>query len=78
MGETATRMSQRDRLLAVLAGEQPDRIPFIDRLEVWYTLMATPLPDGGDAHAVAPFHIVRLARSPLAVRFVQAKTRPVY
>ena len=36
MGETATRMSQRDRLLAVLAGEQPDRIPFIDRLEVWY------------------------------------------
>ena len=29
MSETATRMSQRDRLLAVLAGEQPDRIPFI-------------------------------------------------
>lgn len=29
-------MSQRERLLAVFAGERPDRIPFIDRLEMWY------------------------------------------
>jgi uroporphyrinogen-III decarboxylase len=31
-----TRMSHRQRLLAVLAGEQPDRIPFVDRLEMWH------------------------------------------
>ena len=29
-------MTQRERLLAVLRGETPDRIPFIDRMEIWY------------------------------------------
>ncbi len=26
----------RDRVLAVLAGETPDRLPFVDRIEIWY------------------------------------------
>jgi hypothetical protein len=26
----------RDRVLAVLAGETPDQLPFIDRIEIWY------------------------------------------
>jgi hypothetical protein len=29
-------MSVRDRVLAVLRGEKPDRLPFIDRIDVWY------------------------------------------
>ena len=27
----------RDRVLAVLRGERPDRIPFMDRITLWYT-----------------------------------------
>jgi Uroporphyrinogen decarboxylase (URO-D) len=30
------RMSVRERLLAVLAGHKPDRLPFLDRLEAWH------------------------------------------
>ncbi len=30
-------MSMRDRVLAVLEGRKPDRHPFIDRLELWYS-----------------------------------------
>ena len=26
----------KERVLAVLAGKQPDRLPFIDRIEIWY------------------------------------------
>ncbi len=29
-------MTKRERLLAVLRGEKPDRIPFIDRMNLWY------------------------------------------
>ncbi len=29
-------MSQRERVLAVLSGKKPDRIPFIDRMNIWY------------------------------------------
>lgn len=48
------------------------------RLVVWYVLADTrPLPDTEGVNPVAPFHIVRLARSPLPVRFFQAKTAPV-
>ncbi len=49
-----------------------------DRLVVWYTLRQTrPLPEGGGAALSAPFHIVRLARSPLPVEFVFLKTPPI-
>jgi 5-methyltetrahydrofolate--homocysteine methyltransferase len=37
MLDTQTRSSQRERLLAVFRGEKPDRIPFIDRMDIWYT-----------------------------------------
>ena len=30
------KMSMRDRVLAVLDGRLPDRLPFIDRIEIWY------------------------------------------
>lgn len=30
-------MTDRERLLAILAGESPDRIPWIPRLQVWHT-----------------------------------------
>lgn len=33
---TPTRMSVHDRVAAVLRGEKPDRLPFIDRMDVWY------------------------------------------
>ena len=26
----------RDRVLAVMDGRLPDRLPFIDRIEIWY------------------------------------------
>ena len=29
-------MTNRERVLAVLAGEPPDRIPWIARLQLWY------------------------------------------
>jgi hypothetical protein len=29
-------MTDRERLLAILAGQSPDRIPWIPRLEIWY------------------------------------------
>ncbi|MGD8662027.1 MAG: uroporphyrinogen decarboxylase family protein [Desulfobacterales bacterium] len=30
------KLSMHDRVQAVLQGEQPDRLPFIDRMEIWY------------------------------------------
>ncbi len=49
-----------------------------DRLMIWYTLTFTRPPlDGGVPVAFAPFHIVRLARSPLPVEFVQVEMPPV-
>jgi hypothetical protein len=36
-------MTNRERLLAVLDGKQPDRIPWIPRMDIWY---ATRLADG--------------------------------
>ena len=36
MPEKTRRMTIHDRVTAVLAGEKPDRIPFIDRMELWY------------------------------------------
>ncbi len=50
-----------------------------NRLEVSYTLAVMgPLPEGEGASRVVPFHIVRLARSTLPVRFVRVKTPQVY
>ncbi len=49
-----------------------------ERLTVWYVVAERqPLPDAGDQTPAAPFHIVRLARSPLPVSFLQAKVFPV-
>ncbi len=33
---TSTPMSVRQRVAAVLRGEKPDRLPFVDRIDVWY------------------------------------------
>jgi len=33
---TPTPMSVRRRVAAVLRGEKPDRLPFVDRIDVWY------------------------------------------
>lgn len=33
---TRPRMSVRERLLAILGGQTPDRLPFLDRLEAWH------------------------------------------
>ena len=33
---TSARMSMRERVLAVLQGRKPDRLPFIDRMDFWY------------------------------------------
>jgi len=30
------RMTERERILAILAGDKPDRMPWIPRLEIWY------------------------------------------
>jgi hypothetical protein len=77
---------ERDMVLAIFGGESREvrrvaigkivREP--DRIEVWYTFMALPGPDGEGVPPVVPFQIVRLARSALPVRFVRAKTQPVY
>jgi len=32
---TADEWTMRDRVRAVMAGETPDRLPFIDRMEIW-------------------------------------------
>lgn len=49
-----------------------------DRLIIWYTLTFTRPPlDGGATVSFAPFHIVRLALSPLPVEFVQSETPPM-
>ena len=34
--ETTNTWTTRDRVLAVMAGEKPDQLPFIDRIEIWY------------------------------------------
>ncbi len=75
-----------DMVVAIFGGESREmrqltirKIVRDDRLDVWYTLAATrPLPDGEGVTSVVPFHIVRLARSPLPVRFLQVKTPQVY
>jgi hypothetical protein len=39
MNATGIRLSTRDRILAVLDGRAPDRVPFCDRLELWHTAL---------------------------------------
>jgi hypothetical protein len=36
MGTAVSRMSMRQRVLAVLEGNKPDRFPFISRMDFWY------------------------------------------
>ena len=47
MNQVAATTSKSDRLLAVLAGRTPDRLPFIDRMNLWYgaKLHAGTLPE---------------------------------
>ena len=47
MPEISRGMTIHDRVTAVLAGERPDCIPFIDRMELWYQskLQEDTLPD---------------------------------
>ncbi len=77
----------RDMVIAIFADESgtPRQLKIrqitqeADRLEVSYTLAVMgPLPEGEGASRVVPFHIVRVARSALLVRFVRVKTPQVY
>lgn len=77
---------RRDMVAAVFGGQVSEpaamaitRIARVsDRLMIWYTLTFTRPPfDGGTQVSFAPFHIVRLARSPLPVEFVQVEMPPV-
>jgi len=34
--ESTKKWTMRERVLAVLEGRLPDRLPFIDRMEIWY------------------------------------------
>jgi hypothetical protein len=47
MNTNAQKMSIHERVEAVLRGEKPDRLPFIDRLEVWHRALtrAGELPE---------------------------------
>jgi uroporphyrinogen-III decarboxylase len=36
MKNSDQKLSMHDRVQAVLQGKQPDRLPFIDRMEIWY------------------------------------------
>ena len=36
MPDNKQKMTMHDRVAAVLQGEKPDRLPFIDRMEIWY------------------------------------------
>ena len=76
----------RDMVIALSSGPRPEpatltitrimRLP--GKLVVWYTVaQPRPLPEGGSARTSAPFHVVRLARSPLPVDFVFLKTPPI-
>ena len=76
----------RDMIIALSSGPTPQpafltitRIMRVEnRLVVWYTLsQPRPLPEGGTTTISAPFHVVRLARSPLPVDFVLLKTPPL-
>jgi hypothetical protein len=77
----------RDMVVAIFGGESREvrrltirKIVGADTgVEVWYTLaVIRPLPDGDTAVPAIPFQMVRLARSPLPVRFFQIKTPQVY
>ena len=52
------RQSKRERILAVLTGGKPDRPPFIDRLELWYTALsrAGTLPDEYSGLSLTEIH----------------------
>jgi len=76
----------RDMLIGVFAGQVPEPAAVTirrimrtsDRLEVSYAMTLTRPPlDGGETFSSAPFHIVRLVRSPLPVEFFRVKTPPV-
>lgn len=74
----------RDMAIAIASAPMPEgaaltitritRVP--GRLVVWYTMSPTR-PDGAGVSGSAPFHIVRVARSPLPVEFVLLKTPPI-
>ncbi len=36
MPAVGKKWTMRDRVLAVMDGRLPDRLPFIDRIEIWY------------------------------------------
>ena len=51
-------MTIHDRVSAVLRGEKPDRIPFIDRFDVWYACHSRggTLPEAFQGMSVAEIH----------------------
>jgi len=74
----------RDMAIAIASAPVPEgasltitRITRVSgRFLVWYTL-SPARPDGAGGSASAPFHVVRVARSPLPVQFVLLKTPPI-
>jgi len=76
----------RDMVMAIFGGESREQrrvtirriVREPDRLEVWYALVAVrPLPNAEEVAPMVAFQIVRLARSPLPVKFVQVKAPQV-
>lgn len=41
MTDANKTLSMRDKIIAVLQGKKPDRLPFIDRMELWGYLKNT-------------------------------------
>ena len=58
MNDTVMRTSVHDRVSAIFQGVKPDRIPFIDRLEVWYRVhsRAGTLPEEFRGMTVTEIH----------------------
>jgi hypothetical protein len=76
----------RDMVAAVFAGDSPEPIAVgitriareSNRVVVTYTLAATRPMGDARGPVMAPFHIVRVARSPLPVTFVLLKRPQVF
>ena len=54
----ATPWTTRRRVLAVIQGQRPDRLPFADRLEIWYRhhKLAGTLPEGFETLSLSAAH----------------------
>lgn len=58
MNTSNQKMSMRNRVLAILQGRKPDRIPFIDRMDFWYRgcLQQGKMPQEFKAKSLSQIH----------------------